>query len=139
MHNPSTSPYVSQLRHNELFHNSLVSNFPDIYFDWKITCTFYCAIHLLKALGEHNHINLGENHKDIFKNISPDNPSRLLPIKKKAFEAYAIIFDYSRIARYNGIFDPSVFEKMRKSDYQHCRHLYDYLRKYITMERSMKI
>lgn len=133
----STSPFISQVQHNESFHDALTINFPDIFFDWKITCTFYCAIHLLKALGEQHNINIGDTHKDIFKNIKPNNPSRLLPIKKKAFEAYAKIFDYSRTARYEGIFDRATFEAMKKQDHLHCRHLYNYLRKYITIERGV--
>lgn len=113
--------------------------FPDNYFDWKITCTFYCALHLLKSLGEFLGINIGESHKEIFSNIKPNNAARLLLIKDKAYDAYSMIFDYSRVARYDGIFDSHSFEIIKRNDYLHCRSKYEYLRKYITMERGVNV
>ncbi len=44
--------FVMHANHNDVFHTSICKNFPDTYYDWKLTCLFYVAIHYLKALAK---------------------------------------------------------------------------------------
>lgn len=44
---------IEQIKHNEQFHQDLCNKFEDYYFDWKTTCLFYIAHHLIKSLSMH--------------------------------------------------------------------------------------
>ena len=112
---------VEQFKHNEAFHKSISTSFPDTYFDWKITCLFYCAYHLIKALAEHRNVKIGDRHTDIMWNLNPKNPGRPMSFKAKAFDNYDILFTYSWEARYEGITtDYIAWQEIRKADYLHA-------------------
>ena len=51
------SQYLNQAEHNEGFYAVMCSYNASSYYDWKITCQFYVAIHYLKALAEKRGIN----------------------------------------------------------------------------------
>lgn len=123
--------FVKQFQHNESFYESLCINHADHYYDWKITCLFYAGFHLIKALASHRNVNIGNNHTEIFRNITPKNPKRILKIKDDIFYAYDVLFEYSRTARYDGFTDFDTFQIMKKSDLIDAIRRFKYIKKYI--------
>jgi hypothetical protein len=79
--------FVEQVKHNENFHTTLCTSFPNQFFDWKIICLFYSAYHLIQALAVLKKVSVGDRHKDILWNMNPRNPKRSLQVKKDIFEA----------------------------------------------------
>lgn len=126
--------FSKQVKHNESFHSSLCSSFTDHYFDWKITCLFYCAYHLIQAFGSLRNVKIGDRHKDILWNLNPKNPNRPTPFKSKAFDAYDMLFEYSQSARYSGITDFETWQSIKQTDHKHALSLYQYLKTYIKAE-----
>lgn len=125
--------FVEQVKHNESLLLHLENQFPDKYFDWKITLTFYCSIHLVKELALKNGKVIGESHFDILNNINPNPRAGIIPtmpISKTQFDFYNDMFQYSRVARYTGITDYTVFEAQRKADYNICKIIYPKLKAY---------
>lgn len=70
--------FLQQVKHNENLYKILCDNHQNEFYDWKITCLFYCAFHLVQALAAKNNVNIGNNHTEIFKNLSPKNHNRPL-------------------------------------------------------------
>jgi hypothetical protein len=126
--------HLDQANHNIALHDSICQNFPDQYFDWKITLLFYAALHYLKALASKKGINIGDTHFDIESNCNPKRHNCKMRIKQKAWDEYKGLFNYSQTARYLGIDDKTIFEELKKADYLlSLKHL-DTVKKYIKGE-----
>lgn len=112
--------HIKQAEHNEDFHNSICSYSSNRFYDWKITCVFYIAIHYLKALASKNNVNIGTSHFDIEKSVSPQKNATIMPLSKNAWNNYRFLYRYSRTARYSGFTDENTFEQLKQNDYNHC-------------------
>lgn len=123
--------HLLQSEHNQQFHTAICANNPDIFFDWKITCLFYVAIHYLKALAAKNSIDIGKSHAEIERNVSPLKGGMLMPLPLNAWRWYHNLYRYSRTARYNGIMAPLSFEAIKKIDHKHCVHLLSNFKNFI--------
>ncbi len=110
--------HILQAKHNEKFHDCICTEFPDRFFDWKITVLFYQAIHYLKTLAAQKGIDIGDTHYEIERNINPDRQSPKMAITKGAWREYNALYQYSQTARYNGITDFDTFEKLKETDYK---------------------
>lgn len=128
------SIYLTQLKHNENFHNQLCTHLDNQYFDWKITTVFYCAYHLVQALAEKRNVRIGDRHSEILRNLNPKNSNRPIQFKSKAFDNFDTLFEYSQSARYHGFTDFDTFQQIKRKDYEHSLALYKYLREYIKCE-----
>jgi hypothetical protein len=127
--------FLKQAAHNKNFIECLQDKFPDNFYDWKITATFYEAIHYLKALALYRQCNIGETHYDIFNNVNPHskrNPS--MQINKTAWYCYITLYNYSKSARYDGIADPDTMEILRKIDFEDGQKALDSFKKYIVSQ-----
>jgi hypothetical protein len=104
---------------------------PNTYYDWKIVCLFYVAIHYLKALAKHRNKKIGDHHLHINNNIrnGPHNPT--MPLQSTAYKNYMNLFHYSQTARYDGINDLVTFNSLMKSDYMHALMCFEDFKKYI--------
>jgi hypothetical protein len=115
--------HILQAEHNTDFHKNICSNFPELYFDWKITVVFYTALHLLKALAKKNKKNIGNTHTEIFKNIRNSNSAAILPLSTTACNTYNDLYTYSHSVRYDGIghlMDLDTWNKLKKVDHKVC-------------------
>jgi hypothetical protein len=81
--------HILQAEHNTDFHKNICSNFPELYFDWKITVVFYTALHLLKALAKKNKKDIGNTHSEIFKSIKNTPLPGVLPLSSTACNMYS--------------------------------------------------
>jgi hypothetical protein len=127
------SAFVEQVKHNESLLYHLDTTFPDKYFDWKITLTFYCCLHLIKELARVKGVSIGDSHIENLNNLNPlpragVNPK--LKVSKTQYDFYNDTYQYSRVARYTGITDYTVFELQRKSDYAICKASYANMKLY---------
>lgn len=123
--------HLEQANHNKNFHDCIETQFAGQFYDWKITVLFYVAIHYLKALATHRHIDIGETHFDIEHNVNPDRYNAKMRITKGAWREYKNLFNYSRTARYEGIIDIATFEKLKQVDHTFCLTHLENFRKYI--------
>lgn len=120
--------HINQANHNNSFHDLICENQPDKYFDWKITCLFYSAIHLLKALANHRGKAIGDTHFDINKNIRNDGK---MPLARTAYRNYMALYNYSQSARYDGFGDFNIFNELKKKDYQHALKCFNDFKSYV--------
>lgn len=126
--------YLSQSQHNQNFHTSVCQHSPDQYFDWKITCLFYDAIHCLKALAEHKAVNIGITHTQIEANVSPKVGATTMPLPPDAWSSYKNLYRYSRTARYTGYTPVAAFEVIKRMDHNHCLQLLNEFKSYVRSE-----
>ena len=123
--------HIQQAKHNEEFHECICEQFPDKFFDWKITTLFYQSIHYLKALASKRGISIGDTHFEIERNINPDRPEPKMPITKGAWREYNALYQYSQTARYEGITDFDTFEKLKEIDYGFAKRNLENFKKYL--------
>ncbi len=111
--------HILQAKHNEDFIKSCTSSFPDLYFDWKVTATFYCALHLLHAFCKKRGVNPGRTHQDI-KNSLDQRTRRqppITPFPQHVWDWYSALQKYSEQARYDGILDPETENEVQKDNF----------------------
>ncbi len=126
--------FLDQASHNQDFHNSIVGNFSDRFYDWKITVLFYIAIHILKALAAKRGIDIGSTHHEIEKNVNPDRDFAKMKIKRSAWNNYSALYHYSRTARYEGLTDNATFESIMQIDHSYCLEHLEEFKKYISSQ-----
>ncbi|MDT3738673.1 MAG: hypothetical protein RO257_04145 [Candidatus Kapabacteria bacterium] len=100
-----TMLHLTQAKHNEKLLNYLHAEIADNFFDWKITVSFYAALHYIKAYSYNQNKQIGDSHYDMLNNINPSFNSALLPFPKYIFDCYMNLYNYSRYARYSGMVD----------------------------------
>jgi hypothetical protein len=125
--------HLKQAKHNQELLSEMNVKFPQQFFDWKITISFYIAIHYLQALTDSKNIEIGQSHYDIELNINPNsNNNPKMRTTRGAWEEYRRLFRYSQTARYEGINeDIEEFEILMELDYIRCiKHLNNF-KKYI--------
>ena len=120
---------LEQAKHNECFHLYLCEGSSDRFVDWKITCLFYAALHLVKELAFVKKVSLGDKHELMLDNINPRNYRRKINVKLDFYHSYSILFRYSRSARYDGFFNYDDFIQNKIPVYEECQKIYSYLKK----------
>lgn len=123
--------HILQSEHNQKFHLSICSHNPNNFFDWKITCLFYDAIHCLKALAAKKGVNIGHTHSDIERNVSPFKNATIMPLPHAAWNNYHNLYRYSRSSRYNGFTSETAFEIIKQIDHNHCLQCIENFKSYV--------
>lgn len=111
--------------YNHDFYVVLTEKFPHDYYDWRITVMFYCAIHCLKAFCLKNYGKyIGDTHHEIIKRVSPKGAEKIVDLPDGMWDEYHALYQYSKIARYEGITNHKLFEQLMKDNYKHAsQHL----------------
>ena len=120
---------LEQAKHNESFHLYLCAVTSDRFIDWKITCLFYAALHLVKELASVKRVSLGDKHELMLDNINPRSYNRKISVKLDFYQSYSILFRHSRSARYDGFINYEEFIKSKIPVYLECQNIYAYLKK----------
>lgn len=123
--------YVRHANQNYAFYEKICQQWPDDYFDWKVTILFYVAFHYLKALAKHRKKEIGNHHFQINRNIRRGDHHPSMPLSDTACDNYMDLFHYSQASRYDSIPDMVVFKKARKEDYIFAQKCFTDFRKYI--------
>ena len=126
--------HLEQALHNIQFQESICHDFGDKFFDWKITISFYTALHWIHALSKMRKINIGSTHDEVSRNINPDKQGASMPINRLAYKHYRELHNYSRAARYDGMTDIATFEVIMKANFSYCEQHLSELRKYIVSQ-----
>lgn len=123
--------HIQQANHNFDFHEVINKSHPDHYFDWKITCLFYVALHYMKAHIKNKNVDPGESHDEIAKLINPTNPDSKLKVSKTCWYNYRNLYQYSRTARYEGFMNKDLFNEDKRNDYSNCMKCLLDIKKYV--------
>ena len=125
--------HLEQAKHNQELLSEMEIKFPQRFFDWKITVSFYTALHYLQALADKRNIEIGQTHNDIERNVNPNSRwTPVMRISNGAWGNYKELFQYSLTARYDGVEeDIEQFEILRQLDYLECKKHLDNFKKYI--------
>lgn len=113
--------HINKGKHNEDFHKCIDEKFPNKFYDWKITCLFYAAIHYLKALAAKKGKIIGDTHAEINNNVNPYRSTRVLDIEKDMWDEYFNLYQCSRTSRYDGFIDSAYHDQIMKDDYTKCK------------------
>jgi len=122
--------HLDQATHNQDFHTCIVGQFPDKFYDWKITVLFYTALHWLHALADQKGIDIGRTHVDVAHNCNPRKYGNM-PLSQVAWNHYNSLWNYSYASRYEGITDIQTFETLKQIDHSYAMQNVDFLRKYV--------
>lgn len=107
--------HLRQVAHNESLLDYLERSFPNSYNDWKVTLVFYASLHLIRAYATFSNVNVGASHHELYvamKNQGASIPN--LDVDMDCTNSYASLYSASRLARYDGIRDFSVFEQSNR-------------------------
>ncbi|GAA4338530.1 hypothetical protein GCM10023149_48550 [Mucilaginibacter gynuensis] len=128
--------YLNQASHNKNFLNCVEANFDDRFFDWKITITFYIAIHLLKALAKERKKNIGDTHHEIANSLDASRCAKpVMQFPPNIWKAYKRLFDYSKSSRYDGIVDHNIQELAKQADYKQVTLLFTSFKSYMDSQK----
>ena len=123
--------FANHANHNHKFYETICTDYPDHFFDWKNIALFYIAIHFIKALAKHRNKIIGTTHAEINNNLRTGKHNPEMPISKTAYENYMNLFHYSQSARYDGIPNIDLFQKLRKKDHEHACKCFRDLKRFI--------
>jgi predicted metal-dependent hydrolase len=121
--------HLNKAKHNEKFLSLVENNFPDNYFDWKITIAFYIAIHYIDAyfasLNDHIHSHEQRRHKLEFGANS---------VSLTFIDNYDNLYNICRNARYNGFKDEATFSQFQKTKLVEAKKYLKFIKNYIKDE-----
>ncbi|PTS92668.1 hypothetical protein DBR11_26495 [Pedobacter sp. HMWF019] len=128
--------HLNQALHNENFVAECCNNYPDNYFDWKVTATFYTALHLLRAFCEKREVDPGNTHYDIANSFDPRrcNNRPITQVPNFLWRSYSQIQKYSEQARYDVFLDHEVENEIQRENFKHCLILLKGLRDYFSQQ-----
>jgi hypothetical protein len=123
--------HLNQAQHNWDFLNALNTHFPKLYFDWKITVTFYVAIHYLRAFEKYKGVRIHGTHRELIYHSDPAHTDALNPLSHTAFLAYLGLFDAAHKSRYKGFGDKNFHMTLLQLDYNNAQEYLSILKTYI--------
>ena len=127
--------HINQALHNESFLAECCKKFPDSYFDWKVTTTFYIALHLLRAFCEKRGVDPGNTHYDIQRSFDPKKCAKpITQCPKLLWESYSAIQRYSEQARYEVFLDHEVENEIQKDNFEEAKIKIEILKKYFNSQ-----
>ena|SRR6185369_11992951 len=125
--------HIAQSKHNHEFLCCIKDKFPDKFYDWKITSTFYIAIHYVRALSKKRGITIGNSHESLKNAIDPKPPMPpILVLSPECLSAYKTLYRYCRTARYDGFLNEENFNRICKINYEnYCAPALEVVKTYI--------
>ena len=128
--------HINQALHNEKFVEECCVSYPDSYFDWKVTATFYCALHLFRAFCEKRGINAGSTHDHLASMFDPKRNGGNPPtsLKKHIWSTYSTLQKYSEHARYETFLDPEIENEIQRDNFSECQKLLSILKDYFNQQ-----
>lgn len=125
--------HLNQASHNYKFVHECCEKHPDLFFDWKVTATFYTALHLLRAFCENRGVKVGKNHTEIRVALNPGGKP-VTPFKRHAWVAYNKLQEYSEVSRYDTFLDAELENEIQRDNFEHCKNLLAELEVYFSGE-----
>ena len=122
--------FIEQAKYNENFLSLVEAQFPDDFFDWKITIVFYCTVHYLNEYLWSHDISI-RSHDERNKELNPDDKNSLYPLSEDLWIMYYDMYRMCLSARYNGIQNKNVQMKKFADDLKTCKVNFEELKKFV--------
>jgi hypothetical protein len=127
--------HLNQALHNGSFVLDLIKQYPDSYFDWKVTATFYTALHLLRAFCKVRGVDPGDSHSAIENNFNPRRCARpITACPPFVWKNYSKLQRYSEHARYEVFLDAEVENEIQRDNFKDCQKLIHELKGYFNTQ-----
>lgn len=124
--------FLEQAKHNEQLLDLMDSHFPNQFFDWKVTITFYTCVHYMNeylcAPGRDIHVR---DHYERNSNLNPNSQISVFPLPENLWDMYHDLYIKSRAVRYNGIKNRSLSLKKWEADYKLVREHLKALKEFV--------
>lgn len=101
--------FNNKFHHNKEFLKSIVEDYPDEYFDWKVTVQFYCGLHKSYTVLLSQGFDIESSHKLNIENLEKVEKS----LSKNIFQLYK----NSRQSRYEGFIKAEYMERINKINF----------------------
>lgn len=102
--------YENKADHNQDFLDSVQNDYPDNFFDWKVTIQFYTALHRCYCVAKSNGNSIEKSHKD--------NIDCIKSIDSELGQKLFLVYKYSRQARYEGFMSEESMNRINKINFQ---------------------
>lgn len=108
-----TAIYENKFMHNKSFLETIENDYPQDYFDWKVTIQFYYALHVSFCILTTSGISVSTSHRE---NI---NALRLVDtnLSRKLYK----LLKFSKQSRYDGFLSEDAMLRINKINYQENR------------------
>lgn len=101
--------YYNKSTHNKLFLENLCEDYPEDYFDWKVTVQFYTGLHRCYCVLVSKDKEIQPSHSKNIKNLKTIDAN----ISTKLFKLYK----NSRQSRYDGFLDEEAMLRINKINF----------------------
>ena len=108
--------FLNQALRNYSFLKTVQSEFPDDYFDWKITLCFYTTLHCMKAFLKEKYDIEVKGHHDLEAHI--DTNKGQTKVKRHVWLSYKALRVVSETCRYTGFSNEDVWNDLWKNDFE---------------------
>jgi uncharacterized protein (UPF0332 family) len=126
--------HIDKARNNEKFLAFIESNITDDFIDWKITVTFYAALHYIKALLKAKHVADTHSHTKIDLAINPGNKNRKFAMPGDYYQCYRELYEASRNARYTVVYSNQFQILLQKMQCEQSKQNLSKLKEYVKNE-----
>ncbi|WP_130736908.1 hypothetical protein [Flavobacterium sp. J27] len=101
--------YENKAIHNETFLYCINNDYPNEYFDWKVTIQFYTALHKCYCVLLTKNFTIHKSHKDNIDNIKTIDQNLSTKLHK--------VYKHSRQSRYDGFLTEDSMNRINKINY----------------------
>lgn len=102
--------YENKSNHNKEFLKSINNDYPNEYFDWKVTVQFYSCLHRCYCVLITKKFNIEQSHFNNIKNLKDINPI----LSRNLY----ILYKNSRQSRYDGFINEDAMSRINKINFQ---------------------
>ena len=124
----------NQKDHNQSFLEDLIRDYPNNYFDWKITVLFYISIHLIRDFAfKKRSVEISKSHRAVFEFLEQETSK-----SSQVYKSFSILFRNCRDCRYNGFTTEDAFEKFCEVKFNESQMHLNKIEAYFNSQNSKK-
>ena len=102
--------YENKSNHNQDFLESIHNDYPNTFFDWKVTVQFYTALHKAYCVIIFNGHEVTTSHNHNITTLGTVNP--------ELGKALFLVYKNSRQSRYEGFMTDEAMERINKINFE---------------------
>ncbi|MFA0961028.1 HEPN domain-containing protein [Roseivirga sp. BDSF3-8] len=129
--------HVKQSRYNLKFLDTLESEQPSLFFDWKCTIAFYCALHAIKAMLVSKGIPTS-SHEDI-RSVINHRKNASSPVNIECYKAYNRLYNICMTSRYDGFKNMDAWNDQFRNEFDRAKQDLTYILKYLQGKHDIKV
>lgn len=119
--------HLRQAKHNERFLSLIEDNYPDDFFDWKITVCFYIIVHYIDGFFLSHGISISDHKQRRIQLLLKDYPI----INDEFYTHYENIYYMCMSARYDGFKDKKKFIRHQSEKLKEAKEAVSFIRQSI--------